>query len=334
MGRQDHQCSAQGEDLETLEVTATEELGPNLAELLNAGGQSREELSQGQKDCLTLESLRQQAIAHQEGSTSGTHRWYWEEGLLYSKARDPKHGASRRVVVPQKYREFLLTLAHDIPLAGHLGQTKNWERLVPHFFWPNMSEKVKEVCSSCTTCQASGKTGGEPKVPLIPLPMVGVPFERVRIDIVDPLDPPTVTINRFILMVVDNATRYPEAIPPRTTTAPAVAKALLGVFTSVGFPKEVVSDRGTNFMSGYLKAMWKECGGTYMFSIPYHPQGNGLVDRFNKTMKGMIMGLPDKLRKRWDVLLPCLLFAYMEFHKREWVSAHFSFCLDILLGVL
>ncbi|KAJ1099779.1 hypothetical protein NDU88_004875, partial [Pleurodeles waltl] len=51
-----------------------------------------------------------------------------------------------RVVVPQEFREFILTLAHDIPLAGHLGQTKTWERLVNHFYWPNMSQKVKEFC--------------------------------------------------------------------------------------------------------------------------------------------------------------------------------------------
>ncbi|KAJ1178906.1 hypothetical protein NDU88_004147 [Pleurodeles waltl] len=58
--------------------------------------------------------------------------------------------------------------------------------------------------------------------------------------------------------------------------------------------------------------MWKECGVTYKFTTPYHPQTNGLVERFNKTLKGMIMGLPEKLRRRWDILLPCLLFAYRE----------------------
>ncbi|KAJ1166641.1 hypothetical protein NDU88_007040, partial [Pleurodeles waltl] len=105
---------------------------------------------------------------------------------------------------------------------------------------------------------------------------------------------------------------YPEAIPLRSTTAPAVAKALIGIFTRVGFPKEVVSDRGANFMSAYLKHMWNECGVTYKFTTPYHPQTNGLVERFNKTLKGMIMGLPEKLKRRWDVLLPCLLFAYRE----------------------
>ncbi|KAJ1167473.1 hypothetical protein NDU88_007864 [Pleurodeles waltl] len=306
------ESNPEGEDLNSEGGTPSLQTLPDLAELQGAGGPTREDLCQGQRECPTLEGLRQTAARQEQGDTSGTHKVYWEDGVLYTEARTLKEGATRRVVVPQKYREFLLTLSHDIPLAGHLGQTKTWNRLVNHFFWPEMSEKVREFCSSCVTCQASGKTGGKPKAPLIPLPVVGTPFERVGIDIVGPLDPPTASGNRYIVVVVDHATRYPEAIPLRTITAPTVARALLGVFTRVGFPKEVVSDRGTNFMSAYLKAMWEECGVTYKFSTPYHPQTNGLVERFNKTLKGMIMGLSDKLRRRWDVLLPCLLFAYRE----------------------
>ncbi|KAJ1211568.1 hypothetical protein NDU88_006926 [Pleurodeles waltl] len=159
---------------------------------------------------------------------------------------------------------------------------------------------------------ASGKAGKRLKAPLIPLPVVGTPFERVGIDIVGPLDPKTALGNRFILVLVDHATRYPEAIPLRTVTAKVVTRALLGIFTCVGFPKEVVSDRGTNFMSAYMKTLWDECGVTYRFTTPYHPQTNGLVEIFNQTLKGMIGGLTEAMRRKWDVLLPCLLFAYRE----------------------
>ncbi|KAJ1110502.1 hypothetical protein NDU88_007853 [Pleurodeles waltl] len=288
----------EGEDLTSEGGPLSLQALPDVAELKGAGGPTREELCQGQRECPTLEGLRQTAARQEQGDTSGTHKVYWEDGVLYTEARDPKPGATRRVVVPQMYREFLSTLSHEIPLAGHLGQTTTWNRLVNHFYWPQMTEKVKEFCSSCVTCQASGKAGGKTKAPLIPLPVVGAPFERVWIDIVGPLDPPTASGNRYILVVVDHATRYPEAIPFRTVTAPTVARALLGVFTRVGFPKEVVSDRGTNVMSAYLKAMWDECGVTYKFTTPYHPQTNGLVERFNKTLKGMIMGLSEKLRRR------------------------------------
>ncbi|KAJ1196459.1 hypothetical protein NDU88_000330 [Pleurodeles waltl] len=154
-----------------------EELEADTAELLGEGGPAREELSVAQQTCPTLEGLRQQAVKQANGDVSDSHRVYWEDNLLYTEHRDPKPGAARRLVIPQEYRKFLRKLAHDIPLAGHLGQMKTWDRLVPLFHWPRMSEDTKEFCKSCETCQASGKTGGTPKAPLIPLPVVGVPFE-------------------------------------------------------------------------------------------------------------------------------------------------------------
>ncbi|KAJ1091000.1 hypothetical protein NDU88_004128 [Pleurodeles waltl] len=121
-----------------------EELEADTAELLGEGGPAREELSVAQQTCPTLEGLRQQAVKQANGDVSDSHRVYWEDNLLYTKARDPKPGAARRLVIPQEYRKFLLTLAHDIPLAGHLGQMKTWDRLVPLFHWPRMSEDTKE----------------------------------------------------------------------------------------------------------------------------------------------------------------------------------------------
>ncbi|KAJ1084147.1 hypothetical protein NDU88_004300 [Pleurodeles waltl] len=58
--------------------------------------------------------------------------------------------------------------------------------------------------------------------------------------------------------------------------------------------------------------MWDECGVNYRFTTPYHPQTNGLVGRFNKTLKALITGLPKTMRQKCDILLPCILFAYRE----------------------
>ncbi|KAJ1216118.1 hypothetical protein NDU88_003724 [Pleurodeles waltl] len=65
-----------------------------------------------------------------------------------------------------------------------------------------------------------------------------------------------------------------------------------------------------------MKSLWDACGVTYKFTTPYHPQSNGLVERFNKTLKGMIGGLPEAMRRKWDILLPCLLFAYRDVPQR------------------
>ena len=98
-------------------------------------------------------------------------------------------------MVPQQFRTFLLGLAHDIPLAGHLGQDKTYVRLVAHFYWPQVRKNADAFCQSCLTCQTSRKAGNWLKAPLIPLPVVGVPFERVGIDIVGAIDPKTALWN-------------------------------------------------------------------------------------------------------------------------------------------
>lgn len=89
----------------------------------------------------------------------------------------------------------------------------------------------------------------------------------------------------------------------------AIAKELLKVFSWVGFPKEILTDQGTNFMSTVLKALWEMLKIHPLRTSVYHPQTNGLVERFNQTLKGMFMG---ENPQQWAQLLDPLLFAVRE----------------------
>ena len=80
----------------------------------------------------------------------------------------------------------------------------------------------------------------------MPLPVVGQSFEKVGIDIVGPLDCKTALGNWFIIIVMDYAIRYPEAVLLSTLTVPVVDKDLHG--SRVGLLKEVISNRRANFM--------------------------------------------------------------------------------------
>ena len=111
---------------------------------------------------------------------------------------------------------------------------------------------------------------------------------------------------------MDYATRCPEAIPTRSTTAKVLARELLQVFTRLGLPKEVLTDQGTNFMSQMLKEMWQLLGVKPLHTAVYHPQTNGLVERFNKTLKGMLRKLVMEKPKRWHLLVAPLMFAVRE----------------------
>ncbi len=116
-----------------------------------------------------------------------------------------------QIVLPTEYRKPVLQLAHNIPMAGHLGKKKTTDRLLQRFYWPGIFHDTAEYCRSCGRCQKASKRGTA-RAKLIPLPIVDEPFRRIAMDIVGPLERSTAG-NRYILVICDYATRYPEAVP-------------------------------------------------------------------------------------------------------------------------
>ncbi|CAM5158327.1 unnamed protein product [Natator depressus] len=243
-------------------------------------------------------------------------RFLWEKGFLYREWAPPGEGEScgmrRQLVVPQKYRRKLLSLAHDIPLAGHQGIRRTRQRLLQNFYWPGVFTTVRQYCRSCDPCQRVGKARDKGKAALRPLPIIEEPFQKVAMDIVGPLSKTTRSGKKYILGVVDFATRYPEAVPLASIEADTVADALLTIFSRVGFPREVLTDQGSNFMSALLRCLWEKCGVRHDWASAYHPQSNGLVERFNGTLKMMLKTFMNQHPQDWDKYLPHLLFAYRE----------------------
>ena len=122
-----------------------------------------------------------------------------------------------QLILPTDCRHSALELAHSIPLSGHLGRKKTCARLVQRFYWPSMSRDVAEFCRSCAACQKCSHRK-PPRVPMIPLPTVDVPFSRVAMDLIGPL-PRSCSGNRYVLVLCDYATRYPEAVPLKNIDA-------------------------------------------------------------------------------------------------------------------
>jgi hypothetical protein len=151
-----------------------------------------------------------------------------------------------------------------------------------------------------------------PKAHLIPLPVISEPFTRVLIDIVGPLQTCSKSANRFVLTVMDMATHYVEAIPMKEHTAISVANALALVFSHFGFPKEIQSDLGTEFCSDLMKTLLESFDIKHIKSSAFHPESQGQLEQFHRTMKNMIRTLDDKFKEDWDIALPWILFAYRE----------------------
>lgn len=214
------------------------------------------------------------------------------------------------MVIPKEGREIVLSLGHSVPWAGHLGKHKTTARIKRYFYWPGMRKDISLYCKTCPQCQQTSLRG-PPRAPLEPLPIIGVPFEQLGMDIVGPLEK-TKAGNRFMLVITDYATKYPEVFPLKTVKARVVAGSLIQLFSRVGFPKAMVTDQGSNFMSELLKQVYKLLGIKRLRTTPYHPQTDGLTERFNQTLKQMLRKFASEKNSDWDQWLPYLLFAYRE----------------------
>ncbi|XP_068240045.1 uncharacterized protein [Palaemon carinicauda] len=127
----------------------------------------------------------------------------------------------------------------------------------------------------------------------------GLSTERVAVDIVGPIKPRASDGSRYILTIVDYATRYPEAVALKNIDSVTVAEALLSVFSRVGIPKEVLSDRGTQFTSEVMQEFNRLLSIKSITTTPYHAMCNGLVEKFNGVLKKMLRRMCTEQPKMW-----------------------------------
>ncbi|XP_053486641.1 uncharacterized protein LOC128611284 [Ictalurus furcatus] len=210
-------------------------------------------------------------------------------GLLYQRACRRAEQVDL-LVVPRPKTAVLLHLAHTHPLGDHLGARNTLEKLRDHFVWRGMDAEVRAFCQQCPQCQRTAPRR-PPPAPLIPLPIIGVPFERVGMDLVGPL-PKSARGHEYILVLVDYATRYPEAVPLRKATSQNIARELVLLFSRVGIPKDVLTDQGTPFVSKLMADLCRLLQVKHLRTSVYHPQTDGLVERFNQTLKRMLRRCP------------------------------------------
>lgn len=109
--------------------------------------------------------------------------------------------------------------------GGHMGRDKTSARIARWFFWPGLGEDVVRHCVACPECQKAREDRPSP-APLQPLLVVDVPFARIAMGVVGPL-PRNSAGNQYILVFVDYATHYPEAVPLRTVMASRIAEELI-----------------------------------------------------------------------------------------------------------
>ena len=214
-----------------------------------------------------------------------------------------------QAIIPIKQRRIVLNFAHDIKASGHLGIRKTLGRIRQRFYWPGLQNDVRTYVSGCETC-AKRKGPGRIKRAPMQIALSGYPLERIAVDILGEL-PETENGNKYVLVVADYYTKWTESYPMPNMEAATVAEIIVKEFISrYGIPSKIHSDQGRQFVSKLFKEMCKLLQIEKTQITLYHPESDGMVERFNRTLCAMLSAFVDENHRNWDKLLPYVMMAY------------------------
>ena len=240
-------------------------------------GTNTQVLKQQTKDDPTLKTIR--GLAHHQKNGYG-----WENGLIIYIRTDHTLGEKKRLVIPKPLRQLLITLAHD--KSGHFSVNKTKAVLNNKFAWPGMNKDVTDYILSCETCRQFNKQTHKP-APFHTRPVFTEPFDEIALDIIGPL-PRSKHGNRFALTAICMASRWPEVYPLRDTKAESIVDGLIEFLTRNGIPSKILTDQGSQFTSEVMTQTCQRLGITHITTVPYRPQGNGILERFHGTLKPLL----------------------------------------------
>lgn len=176
-------------------------------------------------------------------------------------------------------------------------------------YWPGLSTTVKDFVRSCAICEQELSRTTAGVAPLQSL-QSGYAFEIVGIDIVGPL-PPSASGNKYLLVAVDHLSRWADAYPLQDIRAQTVAKVFVANWVSCfGVPERIHSDQGTQFESHLFAEMCRSLGVSKSCTTLYHPQGNGMKERVNRTLCNLLRVYAHDNPERWDEQIPYVLLSY------------------------
>lgn len=230
------------------------------------------------------------------------------EGTLVKIHQDRLGQHRELLVIPQEQRRRCFKENHSHQLSGHFGHRKTKEKVARHYTWPEMDADIKSWVRTCEVCLKGNKTK-QVRSPLVPLPVISTPWERIALDILDIMGPLPRSKKgyKYILTVIDQALRYPEAVPMRRIDAKTTCDVLIPILAWFGIPAEVLTDNRTNFVSSLTQELCSMLGIAALKILPHNPRSNGLLKKWHRVLKTVLVKAGNL--KEWDRMIPMALFA-------------------------
>lgn len=245
-----------------------------------------------------VEELRKTPHRRLEGD-----EWSEEQGLILFRGK---------VYVPKDMdlRRKIVEAHHDTPLAGHPGRWKTLELISRNYWWPGLSRYVASYLKGCDRCNRTKTFPAKPSGKLVPTQIPTDVWQIISLDLITGL--PQSQGYDAILVIIDRLSKLLHAIPTNDTiSAEGVARMFRDhVWRHHGLPEQVISDRGSQFVSGFMKELYNMLGIKMAASTAYHPQTDGQTERANQEIEQYLRLFVNHRQDDWAEWLPLAEFSY------------------------
>ena len=267
-------------------------------------------------DCTLGKNLISKEEALSWGNLEALELWSsWEDlatsnGVLYWKWK-PSNRVNEcwQAIIPKELRNEILYQLHDSSMSGrHFGVEKTLARIKQRFWWPSVKTSVEKHIANCDRCAARCTAGIKRKAELQTF-SVHEAFRTMAADILGPVTLAKKSRARYILAMGDLLTKYAVTLALQDMTAATVANAIIGEWIMrFGAPHVIHTDQGSNFNGEIMQDICSIFMTEKTRTTPYHPQGNGQVERFNRVIADTLSRQCAERLQEWDVYLPYITF--------------------------
>lgn len=234
---------------------------------------------------------------------SGAEGWSREDGLVFWKGR---------IYVPpnKALRDEIIHAHHDTPTAGHPGRFKTAELILRTYWWPGIHRSVGAYVRGCEACQRTKVFPTKPIGTLSPNLIPDRNWEIVSVDLITQL--PHSLGHDAIVVVVDRLSKMIRLAPANNKlTSEGLARIYRDrVWKDFGLPDRIISDRGTQFASNFMRDLNHLLGISTNMSTAYHPQTDGQTERINQEIEQYLRLFVNHRQDDWSEWLPLAEFCY------------------------